>query len=177
MKKVLFAIMILSMLLLSGCMVSQEKYDSLQTNLNSIGLAKDQLTTENNNLQSQVIAIQKDLDDEKIKSNIKNDYIELYQYLVAASYLEGALTHQYDLWYNNYEIYTDIYKENLIVYKAQIQTTKDKVNRLIEKLSQNPDLIIKGLPEELDTISELEDLKAGMDAGIEILEAELHEMN
>ena len=94
--------------------------------------------------------------------------------MLTASSIEGSLGHQYWQIYNDPDgIYTEVYKDELSQYKAQVSTTKDKLNRLITKMESNSNIKIQGLPEELDTVSELEDLRASLDLAVDIFEEEI----
>lgn len=138
-KKILIILSLISILLISGCMVSEGKYNEA-----------------------------------RVESEIKSDYLELYEYLLVASYIEGSLDHQHWQIDNDPDgIFPDIYMDELNIYKAQVTTIKDKLTRLISKMELHSNLEIRGLPEALNTISKLEDLRAGFDLAISIYEAGL----
>ena len=201
-NKIFMVFLITSVFLLSGCMVSQEKYDDVQSRLSQIESDKTELENEMSSLKSdlsakenKILSLKSNLSKKEseikslrtevsakedevnrldIESQIKSDYMELYGYLIAAANIQGSLDHQYWQIYNDPDgIYSDIYKDELNEYKAQIATTKDKINRLISKLESNSDVRMEGLPEKLDSVSELEDLRASMDLKVDNFEDEL----
>lgn len=168
--------MIVCMLLLIGGCVSQGSYDMLANELEQEQDLRAQMQSDLETLQATTTELQDDLNQVQAGADIKSDYIELYQYLVAAAVLEGSLDHQYWQIYNDPDgIYTSIYTDELNQYKAQVATTKDKINRLISKLEAVDN--VEGLPEELDTVSELEDLRAGLDLAVDTYEAEVADFN
>ena len=176
MKRMLLSILLISVFLFSGCMVSNKEYESVQLNLSIVESEKNQVLIENKGLQSQIealneelISLETNINNTLIESEIKSDYIELYQYLVLGSYYEGGLSHQYNRLYNGDSIYIYVYQDNLNLYKGQIKTTNLKITRLIEKLNKYPSIDLSGIPEDLDTISELEDLSIQLDVTQEIL--------
>ena len=105
------------------------------------------------------------------------DYLELYAYIITLASYEGAMLHQSNLWYGGDEVYIDTFKENFVYYKANVKTINDKLSRLMTKIELNPNFDFEGVPEEMNSISDLEDFRATLSAGIDSFEDLEFEMN
>ncbi|MGM5480801.1 MAG: hypothetical protein ACQESE_00155 [Nanobdellota archaeon] len=184
MRKILLLLSIFSLLILSGCVVSEEKYTSLENDFQSLEQENSVLKEQTSSLKTELLSTEEELSSTKNELNvtktnlaISHDYIELYQYLVTASYIEGSLDHQYWQIYNDPDgIYPSIFKDEYNEYKSHVSTTEDKIDRLIEKMDAES-VSEKGLPRDLNSISDLEDLKAGFDLNKDTYKDEVDDFN
>lgn len=163
MNQKIIIMLIVSLVLISGCVVSEKKYQEIVSE-------KEILLEEINLLKPLLKETQINLSRYEKNNELKKESLILYYLLNNISEIEGSLKHQ--SWQMNADphgIYPEVYKQELLQYNLKKEEVKEQIDKLVNLL--NNGLNFEYLPEDIDDTNKLEQLKDYLDASVNHFQA------
>jgi hypothetical protein len=132
-----------------SCCVSKKQHETVLSDLEKNKMELDLIKSQFEESKTTISQLEKNLSNEMLLSTIKDDYIELFKQHSGFMAMSTDLDHRIKIYSK------DILQSDLEQLEKSYELLQEIVSRIRLKLNENPNIKLSGIPDELNSIEEL----------------------